>query len=180
MLSTPGFREVFTRNGRILRKGEICYRKALADTLEKVAKNGANVFYEGDIADELVKAVHAADGLLAKEDLVNYRPVVEPALEGTYRGRRVLTPNAPTSGPSLLSVLNILEGFNMTSPSNTTTGSSPPALDYHRIVEAFKHGFAQRTMLGDPRFVDVANDIKSIIGKNTAKERRGRIDDVSN
>jgi gamma-glutamyltranspeptidase len=35
-------------------------------------------------------------------------------------------------------------------------------------------------MLGDPKFVDVDDDIKSIINKDTAKKRRGRIDDVSN
>ncbi|KAI9594639.1 gamma-glutamyltranspeptidase [Syncephalis fuscata] len=174
ILSTPGFREVYSRNGQVLKAGETCYRKALADTLETIAKNGADAFYTGSIADELVQAIRGAKGIHTKKDFVDYQAVVRPALNGTYHGRRIFTSDAPTSGPVLLSVLNILEGFNLTSLNNN---NNIPAVDYHRIIESFKHGFAQRTELGDPSFVDIADNIQNITNKATAKQLRSRIDD---
>ncbi|KAI8049281.1 gamma-glutamyltranspeptidase [Syncephalis plumigaleata] len=167
MVATPGFREVFTRNGKTLRRGDICQRKALAETLEKVAKDGADVFYKGSIADELVKAVRATGAYSPKK--------IWPAIGGCGTGtRRNLSWSTYTYTectyirPVLLNVLNVLEQYNMTSPS---------ALDFHRIVEAFKHGFAQRTKLGDPKFVDIKDEIQRIINKDTAKQIRDRIVD---
>ena len=52
------------------------------------------------------------------------------------------------SGPILISALNILEGFNLTSTKKTD-------LNVHRMIESFKYGFAQRSFLGDPAFVSI-------------------------
>ena len=61
-------------------------------------------------------------------------------------GKKVYTTQAPTSGPILLSILNILSLI----PDFTTEASS---LNMHRFVEALKFGFGQRTELADPAFL---------------------------
>lgn len=48
---------------------------------------------------------------------------------------------APGSGPVVLAILNILEGYENLKQDNVT---------YHRLIEAFKFAFAQREKLGDP------------------------------
>lgn len=65
------------------------------------------------------------------EDLASYKVKVLPALEGTYRGKKVYTSHAPTSGPVLLHMLNLLERFDL-------SGEGRTGLNTHRMVEALK------------------------------------------
>jgi gamma-glutamyltranspeptidase / glutathione hydrolase / leukotriene-C4 hydrolase len=66
------------------------------------------------------------------EDLADYKVKVEPALEGTYRGKKVYTTHAPTSGPVLLYMLNLLEQFEDFVKEGHTS------LNAHRIIEIMK------------------------------------------
>ena len=77
---------------------------------------------------------------MTHEDLESYKVHVRPALQGTYRGRKVYTPHAPTSGPVLLHMLNLMEHYN-----DLADGRSP--LNSHRLVEAMKCEFAFQTSL---------------------------------
>jgi len=72
---------------------------------------------------------------MTQVDLDDYRVRVQPALQGTYRGRRVYTSHAPTSGPVLLHMLNLAEMYEL----NEMNG-----LNVHRLVEIMKFGFAAR------------------------------------
>lgn len=54
---------------------------------------------KGSIADAIIRKVTASGGIMTHEDLANYTVHVERALEGSYRGRKVYTTHAPTSGP---------------------------------------------------------------------------------
>ena len=54
---------------------------------------------QGPIADSIVRKVRETGGILSYEDLEEYSVKVDHALEGTYRGRRIYTTHAPTSGP---------------------------------------------------------------------------------
>lgn len=69
---------------------------------------------------------------MTQADLDNYEVKLQPALEGTYRGRKVYTTHAPTSGPALLHMLNLLERFD------DFVGDGRTALNVHRIVEIMK------------------------------------------
>ena len=53
--------------------------------MEAVAKNGADWFYEGPVADEIVRQVNKYQGLLVKEDLTGCAPKERPVVRGTYR-----------------------------------------------------------------------------------------------
>lgn len=64
-------------------------------------------------------------------DLEDYKVRVAPALTGTYRDRKVYTSHAPTSGPVLLHMLNLLEYYDL-------TGEGRTGLNTHRLVEVLK------------------------------------------
>lgn len=64
-------------------------------------------------------------------DLANYTAIVSPALSGSYRGRKVYTPHAPTSGPVLLHMLNLFERYDL-------AGEGRTGLNTHRLVEIIK------------------------------------------
>lgn len=64
----------------------------------------------------------------------------------------------PGSGVLTAFILNILDGHLI--QEKTAKASSDPRI-YHRIAEAFKHAYAQRTKLADPRFVLEVNEVKT-------------------
>ncbi|KAF8625422.1 hypothetical protein AX15_005384 [Amanita polypyramis BW_CC] len=160
MLNSPDWRAIFAPNGSLLKEGDIMRRTNLSRTLSDVAEQGADAFYKGRIADSIVEKVHSMGGILSHSDLEGYRVKVEPALEGTYNGQRIMTTHAPSSGPVLLHMLNLLENFDFATRSGVNT---------HRMVEAMKFGFAARTKVCDPDF-DTDGRISKIPTKEYAAE----------
>lgn len=69
---------------------------------------------------------------MTQEDFDGYEVKVEPALKGTYRGRTIYTTHAPTSGPVLLHMFNLLEKFDDFIQDGRT------AVNVHRLVEIMK------------------------------------------
>jgi len=148
MLNSPDWKAIFAPEGRLLREGELIQRTNLSRTLSVIASEGADGFYKGAIADAIIAKVKATGGVMTHEDLEAYKVIVQPALQGTYRGRKIYTTHAPTSGPVLLHMLNLLEHFDDFVQEGRT------GLNVHRIVEAMKFGFAARTRVCDPAFIE--------------------------
>lgn len=115
----------------MLQQGDFINRTAYARTLSIIAKEGPSAFYSGHIAESIVRKVHSEGGILSLADLADYKVVVKKALEGTYRGRKIYTTHAPTSGPVLLHMLNLLEHYDF-------EGEGRTGLNVHRAVEALK------------------------------------------
>ncbi|KAG0226111.1 hypothetical protein BGW41_004270 [Actinomortierella wolfii] len=171
METVPEWSEVFAPKGKALREGELIQRKALAKTLETIAKEGPDSFYTGAIAQSMVDHIQKNGGILTMKDLAGYRPLLKEPIVGYYQGRKVYTTPAPTSGPVLISLLNILERYNV------GRDKSLAPIEVHRLIEAMKFGYAQRTDLGDPDFVDLESTIDHIISKDTAAHIRHNISD---
>ncbi|KAI9475132.1 hypothetical protein LPJ78_000373 [Coemansia sp. RSA 989] len=170
--NSPGFNTTyFNSQGELLKVGEPVYRPELAKTLSEVAHNGPDSFYKGYIAKSLVKTIQDQGGILTTDDFARYTVVEREPIETYYHGRRVITGSAPTSGSILLNMLNVVEGF-------TLALDGPTALNYHRLVEAMKFGAAQRTLLGDPSFVDIMSNLTRQISKGFASEIRANISDT--
>ena len=106
------------------------------------------------------------------EDMEEYEAVIRPTVSTYYHGRKVTTCTTPTSGPLIISVLNILERYNF--PVKGLVG-----LNIHRFVEAMKYGFAFRTEFGDPDFTGNEARINEIATKEWANIVRRNISDVS-
>lgn len=168
MKALPEWAEIYFPNGSPVKKGEIVKRPNLANTLETIANEGANAFYEGQIASQLVEKIQSTGGIVTLEDFKSYQPVIRDTVSTYYNGRKVTTCSEPTSGPMLLSVLNLIERFQMKVDGLT-------GLNMHRLVEAFKFGFAFRTEFGDPDFIQNEERIEEIITKDFAAEVRQKI-----
>ncbi|XP_032151063.1 glutathione hydrolase 7 isoform X5 [Sapajus apella] len=116
------------------------------------------------------KAQHAG-GVITEEDFSNYSALVEKPVCGIYRGHLVLSPPPPHTGPALISALNILEGFNLTS-----LVSREQAL--HWVAETLKIALALASRLGDPIYDStITESMDDMLSKVEAAYLRGHIND---
>lgn len=163
------FAETFMPNGKAPQKGEIFKNPYLANTYEKIAKQGRDEFYKGSIARTIDSYMKRNGGFLSYEDLAaHHSEWVEPS-STNYRGYDVweLPPNG--QGIAALQILNILELYDVASMG---FGSA----EYiHLFVEAKKLAFEDRARYyADMAFSDVP--VEQLISKEYAKERNKLID----
>jgi gamma-glutamyltranspeptidase/glutathione hydrolase len=126
------------------------------DTLRVIARGGARMFYEGDIAKDIVLAVrtHERPGDMTEDDLRNYRALERAPVCGPYRAWRVCSMGPPSSGGvAVLQILGLLERTRF-------ARAAPQSADaLHFFAEAGKLAYADRARyLGDPDFVKVPVD----------------------
>jgi len=140
-------------NGEIAALGSLVRNPDMAETLRRIARGGADVFYSGDLAEEIAGDIQAHGGLLSLDDLKAYRTGRADPLWSSYRGYRVATNQPPGGGVMVLEMLNILEYFDL-----AAMGHNSP--DYiGTVAEAMKYATIDKdTRVGDPRFVDVLLD----------------------
>lgn len=142
-------RRIFLRDGRLYEPGEVFKQPELARTLQAVARRGAKGFYTGSVAQAIVASMEKYHGLITKQDLAHYQPVLRQPLHGHFRGYEVLGVPPPSSGGvTLLEMLNILEPLDLGLPDSFES--------MHFIAEAMRHAYADRAAyLGDADFAPV-------------------------
>ena len=162
-------RSIFFNGDRPMQEGDRLIQLDLADTLRAVAQRGDDGFYKGDVADNIVRAVRGAGGIMTKEDLADYRAVERPVVRGTYRGYGIVSMPPPSSGGvHLIEMLNILEGYDL--------GKLPREQALHDEIEAMKRAYADRAVyMGDPDSVTMP--IAGLISKSYAATLRATIGD---
>ncbi|MHB1329678.1 MAG: gamma-glutamyltransferase [Gemmatimonadales bacterium] len=140
----------------------------LANVLELVARQGADIFYSGSIADRIAEDMAKNGALLTREDLETYRPLIRKPIKGSYRGYTVTTNHPPGGGITLLQMLNVLEHFDL-----PALGHNSP--EYIRVVcEAMKRATIDKDRyIGDPDFVDMP--VARLTSKDYAKEWAAQI-----
>ena len=168
----PDSKRIFMdENGSPLLENVILFQPDLAKTFRLIKKEGIPVFYEGELAQDIVNAVRNAPyhpGSMQKEDLFYYRVHQREPVRGHYRGFDILSMGPPSSGGStLIEALHILERYNLKSHAS---GSAA----VHLISEAQKLAFQDRNRyLADPGFVKVPLD--KLLSKQFAFERGDEI-----
>jgi gamma-glutamyltranspeptidase/glutathione hydrolase len=169
MKKFPDLGRVFLVKDEVPPEGEVIRQPDLGQTLRSIAAEGADVFYQGWIAQAIVDTLKKEGGILTLEDLKSYKPVWREPLIGRYRKRTVITMPPPSSGGVvLIEILNVLEGhqLNKLAPNSATY--------LHLVAETMKHAFADRAQyLGDPDFVKAP--ISMLLSKDYAAWIRGRI-----
>ena len=104
----------FLKNGSMLKEGDQLSFNELGDTLLHLAGNGADDFYKGDIAKEMLKSLEGRGALLTATDLKDYRSILRDPLEVNYRGHTIITYPPPSSGGCLICyTLKLLENFEL-------------------------------------------------------------------
>lgn len=165
-----GFRKTFLKpDGNIYHAGELFKQKDLANTLKIIARNGADGFYKGEIAEKIVADLTANGGILTLEDFACHRADWVEAISTDYRGYTAYNLPPNTQGIASLSILNILNNFDLAS---MTEGSADY---YHLIIEATKQAFTDRDKwVTDPDFVSIP--VASLLAKERGTELAARID----
>lgn len=102
MLASSEMRQVFAPHGLLVQPGETVFMHNFADTLAYLAENGIREFYEGEIAQQLVKDCQDSGGYLTLADLNNYRVIERNPLVINYRDNTFLTNPPPSSGGMLI------------------------------------------------------------------------------
>jgi gamma-glutamyltranspeptidase / glutathione hydrolase len=168
----PGaFLETYTLDGkgRTPAKGDIFKNSALARTLRLIGEKGRDVYYKGEIADQIDAFMQANGGYLRKADFEQHTSTWVDPVSVNYRGYDVfeLPPNG--QGIAALQMLNVLEGFDL----RAMGFNSAAAL--HAMVEAKKLAWADRAKFyADPAFSKIP--LAGLLSKPYAVERRKLID----
>jgi gamma-glutamyltranspeptidase / glutathione hydrolase len=166
--TAPGRRIYFCDDGELPRPGQRLRNPEMALTLERIARDGAELFYIGELAEQMVDDIQANGGLLSLDDLARYRTRRIEPIWSDYRGYRVASNQPPGGGVMVLEMLNILENFNLADMGHNTP-------EYIRVVsEAMKYATIDKdTRVGDPDFNDVPTEV--LIDKDYASELAERI-----
>ncbi|MEO8209475.1 MAG: gamma-glutamyltransferase [bacterium] len=148
----PGTMKIFGGN---FKAGDKLVQKDLANTLRKVIDEGRNGFYEGEVADLIVKDMNNSNGIISYGDLKKYEPKERGVLKGTYRGYEIISMGPPSSGGiSLIYLLNILENYDLRKYGYGNIKN------IHLMAEAMRRVYADRSeFMGDADFVNVPADI---------------------
>jgi gamma-glutamyltranspeptidase/glutathione hydrolase len=109
----PETTRIFTRpDGKFLANGDLFRQKELADTLRRVAAQGASYIYTGEWAQKFVTVVQREGGKLGMEDMKRYHAIWEEPLQTDYRDNVVFTPTG-WGGVNIIQGLNLLELANL-------------------------------------------------------------------
>ena len=168
--SNPEARRIYLRSdGRPHVAGDTIRNPDLAATLRALAGAGPDDFYSGELATRMAGDLAANGSFVTADDLAGYQAREDGPLMGTYRGYRIATSHPPHGGPTLLAILNILEGYRLEDMEH----NSPEYI--YLLAMAMKAAFADRNVhLADPAFVDVP--LTWLVSKGRAGEWRRRID----
>lgn len=164
----PSTAKIFLPNGAVPQPGEIFKQEDLARTLKTIAAQGPDVFYQGELGKRIGSFFQEHGGVLAAQDLADYRARWVTPISTTYRGYVVYTQPPSSSGIAVLEQLNLLEGFDLKPLGH----NSPEYL--HLIGEVMRLAIADRNRyVGDPNFVNVP--VEKLLSKEYAGTRRSLI-----
>jgi gamma-glutamyltranspeptidase/glutathione hydrolase len=150
----PDTAAYFYPEGEALPVGHVLRNPAYADTLEAIAENGPEAFYNGPVARSIVEraAQPPRGGSLTEADLADYRVRVREPVCAPWRGHRVCSAPPPSSGVAVLEILGLVERFDPDGIDNDLDGWSA-------FIDAMLLAYADRDRyVGDGDFVEVPVD----------------------
>lgn len=139
--------------------------EALANTLERIAKNGRDEFYKGETAQKLVNFLQAKGSIITLEDLASYEAKWRNPIVNSYRDYKLISMAPPSSGGITLGqILKMIEPFDLAKMGHNSE-------QYIQvIVEAERRAYADRNhFLGDPDFVKVP--VNELLDESYLKDR---------
>jgi gamma-glutamyltranspeptidase/glutathione hydrolase len=152
LLRWPAAAEAFLLDGEVPPMGHVIRLPDQARVLEMIASEGAEVFYRGEIARQLVDGVRAEGGIWTLDDLANYVVKEREPVRTQYGDYELVTASPPSSGGiAIAEMLNILEAYPL--------GELETEERTHLIVEAMRRAYRDRALyLGDPDYFEVPEE----------------------
>jgi gamma-glutamyltranspeptidase/glutathione hydrolase len=170
LAQNPDSKRIFQRSGAYWEAGETLAQPELARTLNRIALNGANEFYQGETAQKLAEAMSRNGGLITMSDLQKYAAVERAPLTGSYHGYGIVAAPPPSSGGiGILQMLGMLEG------SGYQKSGHGSAAEIQYLAEVMRRYFADRSQyLGDPDFAKLP--LAGLLEPGYIQRRRATID----
>ena len=128
--------------------------KALATTLERIARKGSAGFYKGVNAEAMIERINETGGVMTLEDLISYRPVWRDPIHFKYDDLDIYSMGPPSSGGICLAqIMKMIEPFNIEQYAQNSSAA------IQIVVEAERRSYADRSLyLGDPDFINIPQD----------------------
>src|SRR5918998_1837284 len=157
----------FFTDGRPYREGEEISFLELADTLESVGEEGADLFYEGELGRRTSSYILSEGGVITEEDLATYEAIVRAPLSFAYSGSIVHTNGPPAAGgPTLAQMARVISAYDL---------ASLPDADYAKILAgAMKYALEDR----ERAYTEIAENAKvaeRLMGEEYVRAQRARI-----
>ncbi|MGN6189942.1 MAG: gamma-glutamyltransferase family protein, partial [Conexibacter sp.] len=155
-------RRVFLPAGAAAAAMRPIVQEDLADTLERLAAEGAGALYRGELAERIAAHVQAGGGCLSAADMRRYEPIVGGGLRGRYRDCEVVSASGAMGGVTLIEMLNLAEELEL----GRLEHNSAPYL--HQLAEIMRQAWTDRFVhVGDPDAPDALED--ALIAKEYAR-----------
>ena len=140
---------IFLDGEEIPALGSMIIQQELAKTLEAIALRGRDAFYQGEIAEQMVKSVQAAGGIWTEQDLANYQLKIRQPVKAQIAGYTITTAALPSAGGQLITLmLNQLHTLDY--------WQADQQQKRHWLIESMRRAYRERTVhLGDSDFIDV-------------------------
>lgn len=156
---------LYTDEGFMYNIGDKITNKDLADTIELIANEGIDGFYNSDFTQKMVDYIQSVGGVLTREDFAQYKTVEREPLTTNYRGYTVTTTTAPSNGgAALLEMLNILENYDLASMGHDSANTVALINDAYAL--GYQDGYS---FIADPDYYNLPID--TILDKEYAKTR---------
>lgn len=156
-------KKFFTNNGKPLKVGETFRQPQLAHALRMIANSGADGFYSGPVAQDIVHTVKAGKGVLSLDDLKKYSVRWMDPLKIKVMGSVVYSMPPPSSGGALL-----LSEIKMAERLELAAHKSYSADEYHLLGEIMARAFFDRQYIADPVFSTY--DVKKLFSPERVSE----------
>ncbi len=149
--------------------GDRIIQRDLAELLKRIAKQGADALYRGEVAEAIDTWMRQQGGVLTREDLADYHPQVGEPLVVSFQGYTIKCVATPSGAITNLQTWHLLDQFPLQSLSHNS-------IDYlHLLIEAFRHTFADRYhFLGDWEHVPVP--LQGMLSTEYAKALAAQLD----
>ncbi len=145
--------------------GDTLRYPALAATLRKIANEGRDGFYRGEIARILSDFIQEKGGFVTSEDLAEYDAVWRQPIIFNYKDLRIISMSPPSSGG-----VTINQIFKMIEPHGIGGLGHNSTKAVQLFTEAARRAYADRNyFLGDPDFVPIPLDV--LLSDRYLKER---------
>ncbi|KAG7480618.1 hypothetical protein MATL_G00058070 [Megalops atlanticus] len=163
-------------NRKVLKLNDTVKYEKLADTLEIIAKEGPDAFYNGTIGRDLIEDIQNAGGTLTMEDLQSFKVNVTAAWNVSIGEYKMFFPPPPSGGALIGLILNVMKGYD---PTSDSMKGNQATLTYHRYVEAYKFANGQRKYVRDLKIYPNMSKAQRLVTEEFAKNIRQKIIDSS-
>lgn len=138
-------RRIFLPGGSAPVAGDLHVQPELAATLKRIASEGPDAFYKGDVAQDLVDRLRAGGGLHTLDDFAGHHGEYVTPIRINYRGYDVFECPPNGQGLTVLLMLDILEGLDLARHGPLS------AERLHLEIEAGRLAYRDRNaLLADP------------------------------